>query len=365
MGLNMEPSEHRLDQPGGKPRQRHRARWVTSVCVGIAIIVAAGFYWRLPLAGAVLRVALDRAGIDDATLTVSALSTSRIRLTDVRLGSGLAIGSVEAAFNLSRLPENPVTRLAFDGVRSDLAETDRTLREMFGNRRDGETPATIRTLLDRMAGLPAIAVTDLSLHYAPAGAVLAITGSAEAGRDTGGIYAVKFAMRLSGELKGEARAVEVDGAARIAKDATTLEVRAKTSDGAVGGILTGRADLSSDHAAVSGGVRLELRDLGRLALITPVMEGAGGRVVGTARINTPVAIGLDTPVDLSGVAAALQRSSPGAFKLEAAIEDGSHVTGLRGINGTISALVGSVPDASDELRVDGMLSLQARRLMAG
>ena len=368
MAPNDERSGHRSDQPGSsrraRPWARPWARWVIGVCVVLTIAVAAGFYWRLPLAGTVLRAGLDRAGIRGAILTVSALSTSRIQLTDIRLGSELGIRSAEAGFDLSRLPGNPFTRFTLDGVRSDLTGPGRTLRQYFGNRRQGAAPATIRTLLDRVAGMPAIAVRDMSLRYAPAGPVVTLAGSGEAGPEDGGNYAVRFAMRLSGELKGKTRAVAVDGTARIAADAAILEVRAKTGDGAVGGTLSGRADISSGHALVRGGVRLDLRDPGSLAGFAPVLDGAGGRAEVTARTTAPVPIGLDMPLDLAGLAAALLRGGAGGVRLEADIEDGSHAAGLQGLDGTITALVGGRPDGSGAQSVDGKLSLRARQLMA-
>ncbi|NQU72326.1 MAG: hypothetical protein HQ514_17375, partial [Rhodospirillales bacterium] len=337
-------------------------RWAIGVCVVIAVAVAAGFHWRLPLAGAVLRVGLDQAGIHGAILTANALSTSQIHLTDVSLGSELDIGSIEADFDLSRLPENPFTRLAFDGVRIDLTGTDRTLRHMSGDRRDGATPATIRALIDRVAGLPAVAVKDLSLRYAPAGSAVTLAGSAEADPQDDGAYAVRLAMQLSGKLAGKARAIALNGAARIATDAMTAEIRAKTADGAMVGMLTWRADISSDHAVVNGGVRLKLRDPGSLSELVPVLEGASGRVEIAARTTIPLSIGLDTPLGLPWLAAALQRAGAGGVTLTADIEDGSHVTGLQGVNGTFMALVRSMPDASDQLRVDGKLSLRAKQL---
>jgi hypothetical protein len=361
-------SEHRSGQPGGKPPVRRWARWVLGVCVVLALAVGAGVYWRLPLAGAVLRAALDRAGIHGAVLTVSALSTSRMRLTGVRLGPELRIGSAEAAVDLWRLPGNPFTQIALDDVRADLTRTDQSLRQMFGNRREGATPATLRTLRARAAGLPAIAIRNLSLRYAPAGLVKTLTGSAEAGREDGGAYAIGFAVRLSGEIAGEPRAVALDGTARIAADAAAVEVRAKTADGAVDGRLTGRAELSPDRAVVGGGVRLDLRDPGALAGLAPVLapflEGAGGRVAVTARLTAPVSIGLDMPLGLPGLAAALQRAGPGGVRLVAGIENGSHGAGLQGVHGTITASMGSVAEASDALRMDGELSLRARRLTA-
>ena len=172
MASNNENSEDQTDRPfegprgdeaqGEGARSRRWVRWIFGLCIVLVITAAAGFFLRLPLAGMVLRAGLDRAGFKDAAVSVSDLSTSHIKLTDVRLGAELSIGTAEARFDLLRLPENPFTRFAFDGVRVDLTGTDSTLLQKFGKPREDAVPETIRMLTDRVAGLPAVSVKNLA-----------------------------------------------------------------------------------------------------------------------------------------------------------------------------------------------------------
>jgi hypothetical protein len=342
-------SEDPSDQPRRRPRRRLWTRWVFAAGGVLAAVVAAGAYWRLPLAGAVLRAALDRAGLAGATLTVDALSTSRIRLSDVRLGPELAIANAEVSFDLSRLPGNPFTRFALEGIRSDLTGADRTLRELSGNGRDDAPPTTIRTLLRRAAEFPAIAVRDMSLRYAPTGAVVTIAGSADAGPEGTGAYAARFTLRVSGEINGEKRDVALDGTAGVSTEVAIAEVRAKTDDGSVDGMATARVDLAADHAAIEATVRLKMREAGILASLSPWLQGAAGRIELAARTPAPVAIGLDTPLDPPALTAALQRAGAGGVRLEAKIEDVSLGAGQQGISGT------TVQGLSGHIRLDRLV----------
>jgi hypothetical protein len=324
-------------------------RWLFVAGVVLAVIVAAGVFWRLPLAGAVLRAALDRAGLDGAALTVDALSTSRIRLTDVRLGSDLAISSTEVGIDLSRLPENPVTRLVIDGMEADLAGATEMLQKVSGNGRSDAATTTIRGWLQRAAELPPITVRNLSLRHVPAGPAVTLTGSAEAGPNGAGAYAVRFALLLSGTIKGETRDVALDGTAGVTTDVAIAEFRAKTDDGAVDGTATGRVDLAADHAAIDVTVRLSLRDAGILAGLAPWLQGAAGKIEVTARTPSPVSIGLDSPLDPPSLAAALKRAGAGGVSLDAKIEDVSLGEGLQGIDGA------TVQGLSANIRLDRLV----------
>jgi hypothetical protein len=342
-------SEDPSDQPSRRPRRRPWTRWIFAAGIVLAAIVAAGAYWRLPLAGAVLRAALDRAGLAGATLTVDSLSTSRIRLSDVRLGPELAIANAEAGLDLTRLPENPVTQLVIDGVEADLAGTAMTLQQVSRNGRGDTAPATIRGWIHGAEGLPPVTVRNLSLRHAPAGPGVTLTGSAESGPNGAGAYAVRFAMRLSGEIKGEKREVALDGTAGVSTEVAIAEVRAKTDDGAVDGMATARVDLAADQAAIDATVRLNLRDAGILASLSPWLQGAAGRIELAVRTPTPLAIGLDTPLDPPVLATALQRAGAGGVRLEAKIESASLRPDVQGIDGT------TVQGLSAEIRLDQLV----------
>jgi hypothetical protein len=317
------------------PRRRRWTRWVVGAFVVLAIAVAAGAYWRLPLAGVVLRAVLERAGLDGATLTVDTLSPSRIRLTDVRVGADIAIASAEAGLDLARLPGNPVTSVAIDGVEADVAGAMKTLQQFSGNGRPAVAPPpTIRSWLDRAERIPPVTVKNLSLRYAPAGPGIAVTGSAESGPNGAGAYAVRFALRLGGEIQGEKREVVVDGTAGVSAEVAIADVRAKTEDGTVDGMATGRIELASDNTTIRGTARVDLRDAKILAKLSPWLQGAAGRVEVTVQAPTPVAIGLDTPLDTPTLAAALQRAVSGGVRLDVKIEDASFGSGSQGAGDT-------------------------------
>ncbi|MGE0652453.1 MAG: YdbH domain-containing protein [Alphaproteobacteria bacterium] len=356
------------DTPARPFRRRPWTRWIVVVVVVLAVIVAAGVSWRLPLAGGVLRVVLDRAGLHDTTLTVDAISPSRIRLTDVRVGSDITIASADVGFDLARLPGNPVTSVMIDGVEADVAGAMKTLQQYSRNDRPAVTPPpTIRGWLDRAEGIPPVTVKNLSLRNVPASPGIAVTGSAESGPNGAGAYAVRFALRLAGEIQGEKHEIAIDGTAGVSAEVAIAEVRANSGNGAVVGMATGRIELASDNTTIRGTARVDLRDSKILAKLSPWLQGAAGRIELTARTPTPIAIGVDTPLDSHTVEAALQRAGAGGVRLDVKIEDASLGSGTQGTAGT------TVQGLSADIRLDRLIpprtppgqTVRARQVAAG
>ena len=272
---------------------------------------------------------LGRAGIHNAKVTITALSASQIRLTDLRLGDAIEIKTMNAAFDLSHLPGNPVTRVTVDGVRADLAGVRRELAKMSPDRTepdgaDTAPPPTIRSLLTQMAELPDITVRNISLKYGDANGLVTAIGSIHAARTNIGAYDIRVGMELSGNIDGTTHAIVIDGTTNLAAESATIDIRAKTNEGALAGAIEARADLSSDPAIFKATTRLETDDFATLAALMPGLEAAGGSLKIKAETLSPLAFGLDTPLGLPAVAAALRKSGNDGIRFEAVLADASY-----------------------------------------
>lgn len=364
MASNKEDSQERPDNSSEKPPAARRGRWALRIVLALVVLVGAAVFWREPLAGFALRAALKQAGFAGVELSVDGLTASRLALRDVRLGGELAVRSAEAAYDLTRLPANPVTRLTLDGVRIDLTGEPGPLRQGLASRPAATAPATLRTLLGRAATLPSFAGRDLSLRFLPAGSTVTLAGSAEGGTESDGAFAARYDLRLAGELGGEARNIALDGRARVAKDALSLEGAAKTADGSGAASLALRADLAADAALIGGEVRLKLHDPGSLGGIVPALEGAGGDAEIVARTVKSVPVGLDAPLKPPGIGAVLETLFAGGVRIEASVGDGSHPAGFEGVDGKFTLTARDALDIPDRLQADGRLSLRMRQIVA-
>ena len=364
MASNNRSSEEQSGQAADKPGRSRRGRTAAGIVLVLAACLAALFVFREPLAGAALRFALARAGFEDASLTVTGLSFDRVALADVRLGRELSVRTVAAGWALSRLPGNPVTRLALDGVRLDLTDPAGPLRRRIEERPAESAPMTLRTIIARSAALPAFTAKDMSVRAAPVGAVVTLSGSADGGRGEGGAWSVDFDLRLAGELAGEARTVALKGTARAGTDALTVETAAATGDGSTSGNMSLRADIARDDASVSGAATVKMRDPGSLGGLIPLLEGAGGDVEVAVRTVKPIPVGLDQPLGAIGPGAALRMLSAAGVSGNVSIEDGSHPGGLEGVDGTLVAELRGMSGAPGRAEVKGRLSLKARQIVA-
>ena len=354
-------SEPGVKSPDRKPRKRGVLRWVSAFCIIVIIGVAAALYWRVALANTVFDFALDRAGIHKAVARVTALSTSRIYFSEIRLGNAIDVKDVEAVFDLSLLPQLAVTRVTVASLRADVADARRELAKLATNGTNDTPPTTIRALLTQAAELPEITVQTISLRHVLPGGIVTVNGSANATRRDNAAFEFRVGVALSGDIDGQTRTARIDGTARLAADAVTVDISAQMKDSGLAGTLEARGDMSSDPAILSGKMHLETADLGKLATILPGLGNTGGSAAINARTTSPLAFGLDTPLDLTALTAALRKAGGDGVRVETRIQDGSHGALYRGVDGTVTAVLRGLPGADGRLQADGNLSLRARR----
>ena len=354
-------SEPGVKSPDRKPRKRGVLRWVGAFCIIVIIGVAAALYWRVALANTVFDFALDRAGIHKAVARVTALSTSRIHFSEIRLGNAIDFKDVEAVFDLSLLPQLAVTRVTVASLRADVADARRELAKLATNGTNDTPPTTIRALLTQAPELPEITVRTISLRHVLPGGIVTVNGSANATRRDNATFEIRVGVALSGDIDGETRTARIDGTVRLAADAVTADISAQMKDSGLAGTLEARGDMSSDPAILSGKIHLETADLGKLAAILPGLGNTGGSAAINARTTSPLAFGLDTPLDLTALTSALRKAGGDGVRVETRIQDGSHGALYRGVDGTVTAVLRGLPGADDRLLADGNLSLRARR----
>lgn len=362
-------SQHNDPEPpettvGRKTRGRGWLRWIAAFGIIIVIALSAAFYWRIPLANAVLEFGLGRAGVHNARVTVTALSASQIRLADLRLGKAIEVKTVDAVIDLSRLPKNPVTRVTVDDVRADLTDAPRELAKMSPDwpERDGTDtapPPTIRSLLTQMADLPDVTLRNISLKYGNANGIVTAKGSVWAAGTRDNAYGIRVGMDLAGKIDGITRAISINGTTSLSAESATIDLKVKANDGALAGAMEARADLSSDPAIFEATTRLETGDLATLADLMPGLETAAGDLKIDAATISPLAFGLDTPLGLPALTAALQKSGSDGIRFEAVLADASYGDRYRGINGTVTAALRRLTGAKDLLEADGSLSFRA------
>ena len=354
-------SEPGVKSPDRKPRKRGVLRWVGAFCIIVIIGVAAALYWRVALANTVFDFALERAGIHKAVARVTALSTSRIHFSEIRLGNAIDVKDVEAVFDLSLLPQLAVTRVTVASLRADMADARRELAKLATNGTNDTPPTTIRALLTQAAELPEITVQTISLRHVLPGGIVTVNGSANATRRDNAAFEFRVGVALSGDIDGQTRTARIDGTARLAADAVTVDISAQMKDSGLAGTLEARGDMSSDPAILSGKIHLETADLGKLATILPGLGNTGGSAAINARTTSPLAFGLDTPLDLTALTATLRKAGGDGVRVETRIQDGSHGALYRGVDGTVTAILRGLPGADDRLQANGKLSLRARR----
>lgn len=354
-------SEPGVKSPDRKPRKRGVLRWVGAFCIIVIIGVAAALYWRVALANTVFDFALERAGIHKAVARVTALSTSRIHFSEIRLGNAIDVKDVDAVFDLSLLPQLAVTRVTVASLRADMADARRELAKLATNGTNDTPPTTIRALLTQAAELPEITVQTISLRHVLPGGIVTVNGSANATRRDNAAFEFRVGVALSGDIDGQTRTARIDGTARLAADAVTVDISAQMKDSGLAGTLEARGDMSSDPAILSGKMHLETADLGKLATILPGLGNTGGSAAINARTTSPLAFGLDTPLDLTALTAALRKAGGDGVRVETRIQDGSHGALYRGVDGTVTAVLRGLPGADGRLQADGNLSLRARR----
>lgn len=348
--------------PVGRERRKHRwPRWIAAFSVVIIIALLAIFYWRIPVANAVVEFGLGRAGVHNANVTVTGLSGSRIALENLRVGDFVDVKTLDAAFDLWRLPKNPVTHVTIDGVRADLADAQRELSKMLPEKSgpDSAEPPTLRSLLSLVADLPDLTVRNISLNYSDANENIQASGSILAARTPDNGYGIRVGMAFSGQVEGRTRTVTIDGTTNLAADETTIDIRAKAKEGALAGALEARADLTSDPAMLKVTTRLESGDLATLTALVPGLEAAGGNLKIDASTISPLALGLDTPLVLAALAAALRKSGSDGIRFEAVFANASYGDRYSGIDGTITANLRRPTDDKDRLEADGNLSFRA------
>ena len=354
-------SEPGVKSPDRKPRKRGVLRWVSAFCIIVIIGVAAALYWRVALANTVFDFALERAGIHKAVARVTALSTSRIHFSEIRLGNAIDVKDVDAVFDLSLLPQLAVTHVTVASLRADMADARRELAKLATNGTNDTPPTTIRALLTQAAELPEITVQTISLRHVLPGGIVTVNGSANATRHDNAAFEFRVGVALSGDIDGQTRTARIDGTARLAADAVTVDISAQMKDSGLAGTLEARGDMSSDPAILSGKMHLETADLGKLATILPGLGNTGGSAAINARTTSPLAFGLDTPLDLTALTAALRKAGGDGVRVETRIQDGSHGALYRGVDGTVTAVLRGLPGADGRLQADGNLSLRARR----
>ena len=354
-------SEPGVKSPDRKPRKRGVLRWVSAFCIIVIIGVAAALYWRVALANTVFDFALERAGIHKAVARVTALSTSRIHFSEIRLGNAIDVKDVDAVFDLSLLPQLAVTRVTVASLRADMADARRELAKLATNGTNDTPPTTIRALLTQAAELPEITVQTISLRHVLPGGIVTVNGSANATRRDNAAFEIRVGVALSGDIDGQTRTARIDGTARLAADAVTVDISAQMKDSGLAGTLEARGDMSSDPAILSGKIHLETADLGKLAAILPGLGNTGGSAAINARTTSPLAFGLDTPLDLTALTATLRKAGGDGVRVETRIQDGSHGALYRGVDGTVTAVLRGLPGADGRLQADGNLSLRARR----
>lgn len=338
-----EPPQRAADRP-----RRRTIRWLAGTALVVVVAaVASVISWRLTIADAVLRAALERAGYPGAALSVTALSLSEMRLADIRLGRDIAIAAAVVKFDFTRLPAQPVARLSLDRVRLDLA--------VPGTR--AGSAITLREALESAADLPAVTIRDLSLAVAVDGQPLTVSGDIEAGGDAADSYAGRFALRIAGALPGETRALSLNGTARLDSGSATIDATLASGDGAAAGSLTLRAEMAPEAARIGGELRLDVTQPDRLTPLVPLLAGAAGTLRLSARTTEPVAVPPDITLDASGLAEALGHAGAGGIAINGSVEDGQHPAGLSGLSGTVSAAVRSSG-------LDGRLTLRASELAA-
>ncbi len=347
--------------PGRKPRKRAVLRWVGAFCILVILGVSAALYWRVALANAALDFGLGRTGIHNAVVKVTALSTSRIHFADIRLGTAIGVKDAEAVFDLSLLPQLPVTRVTVASLRADVADARRELAKLATNGTSDTPPPTIRSLLAQAAELPEITIREISLRHVLPGGVVTVNGSIDAARRDKAAFEIRVGVALSGDIDGQTRTARIDSTARLAADAVTADISAQMKDSGLAGTLEARGDMSSDPAILSGKIHLETADLGKLAAVLPGLGNTGGSATINARTTSPLAFGIDTPLDLAALTAALRKAGGEGIRVEARLQDGSHGALYRGVDGTVTAVLRSLAGADDRLQSDGNLSLRARR----
>lgn len=357
-GTKPETPENRARR---RPTGRVILRWTLGLCLVAVLALSAAVYWRIPLANAAIGFGLERAGIANAVVRIDALSFTRLRVAEIRLGDAADARNIEAFLDLSHLPANPVRRLSVDSLIADTASLRREISTRSANdTRDG-SPPTLRALLHQVAALPDIAIRSLSLRHGTGGGTTTVTGSLEGVRGRETAYDVRLGIRVSGSLDGKAHTATIDGIAEIAADEATIEIATRTGNGGLVGAVNADVDISADTAIANGSAQIETRDLGRLSVFLSALEGTGGRVALTAATSAPLSFDLDTPLDGALLGTALKQAGNDGIRLEAQIENGEYGMPYRGIDGKVTATLRSTADETDRLESNGTLSLRMRR----
>lgn len=347
----------------GSPGRRWR-RWLLRGILVVAFAVAALVFWRLPIAGAVLRAGLDWAGISGARVTVTEFTLSRVRLAGIRLGGEVVADSVEIGFDLIRPSGPALTRLSLGRTRLDFTDPAGPLRQRLDEPQPAGGGTTLRRVLDRATALPLIAVEDMVLRYPVAGHVLTLSGSVATKRTDLQEYHARYAIKITGDLGGTARTLSITGTA-FAGRVMSIDAGLISSNEAATGSLALRAELSETDVRISGPARIDVAHMGTLASFLPALKGAGGRLSLSVRPLSAVTIALDAPLDRGGLITAMRRAGTDGLSIDASVSGGRHPAGVEAAEATVTAVARNLDIAADGLRLDGTVKLQAGRLRAG
>ena len=234
-------------------QKSHRLRRAFGALTVFAIIFSAGAYWRLPLATKVLRAGLDNAGFHHVSFKVTGLSISRLQLTHVQMKPEVRVKTAEVEFDLSRLPEMPLTRITLNGVRGELT----TKNKKAATSSASLDPETIRSLLNQAAQFPAVTIKDLSLKLAPTGDIVTLTGSTEAKPQNGGTRTVQYKLKITGNFAGKTHTVLLNGTSGIQTSAATANTHAKITYESNGKKLSRPANVASHLSLIRNSLTLD------------------------------------------------------------------------------------------------------------
>jgi hypothetical protein len=155
-------------------RRRRFRRLAAGFALLTVIVLAAAVYWRLPLAGAVLRGALGYAGIDGVALGVSRLDGNGATIAGLRAGSALRVESLRVVWNHDDPFRRPLAAVTVSGVRLDFTGANAVFwARLTGREGRPRASAALARLVPR---LPAVDAERVAVRL-PNAADLAIEGS--------------------------------------------------------------------------------------------------------------------------------------------------------------------------------------------
>lgn len=330
----------------------------------VALTMVVLLYWRLPIAGAILRVSLDWAGLPDVRVTVTDVTLSRLRLAEIRLGGEVEAASADITFDLIGPLGPTITRLSLGPTRLDLTDPAGALRRRFDEPRTAGSVITIRRILDLTAAMPLIAVEGFELRYPADGHVLSFSGSVATQRTDAHDYRVRYALQMNSDLGNGTKALSIKGTALIGRTLSSIDARLAIPDEVASGTLVLRADLTKTDARISGTARIDVDDVGRLSKLVTAFEGAVGRLSLSARSLTTLNIALGAPLDRTGLESVLRRAGTDGLAIDASVKGGHHPAGMDAVDATLSVVARNPDMTADGLRVDGKIELRASRLHA-